>query len=75
MRVLRSFLRFWYDFIVGDDWAVAAGVVLALAATAGLAHARVPAWWLLPVATVALLVLSLIRAARAAQRSSPDRRL
>jgi uncharacterized membrane protein len=69
MRVLRSFLGFWYDFIVGDDWVVAAGVVVALAATAGLAHARVPAWWLLPVAVVALLALSLVRAARTARRA------
>jgi hypothetical protein len=27
-----SFLRFWYDFVIGDDWKIAAGVVLALAA-------------------------------------------
>jgi hypothetical protein len=44
MRVLRSFLRFRYDFIAGDDWSVAAVVVVALAATATLAHAHVPAW-------------------------------
>jgi hypothetical protein len=25
------FFRFWYDFIVGDDWRVAAGVGVALA--------------------------------------------
>ncbi len=63
MRVGRSFLRFWYDFIIGDDWTVAAGVVLTLAATAVLAHAtHTPAWWLLPVAALALLAASLIRA-------------
>ena len=66
MRVLRSVLRFWYDFIVGDDWTVAVGVVAALGLTAVLAHAGVPAWWLLPVAVVALLTYSLIRAARSA---------
>jgi hypothetical protein len=65
MRFLRSFVHFWYDFIVGDDWTVAAGVVLALAATAALAHNHVPGWWLLPTAVAALLVLSLVRAARA----------
>jgi hypothetical protein len=64
MRVLRSFLQFWYDFIIGDDWTIAAGVVLALAATAILTHSHVPAWWLLPAAVVALLTLSLIRATR-----------
>ena len=65
MRVLRPFLKFWYDFIVGDDWTVAAGVVLALAATALLVHSQVPAWWLLPVATVVVLTVSLARSARA----------
>ena len=32
MRLSRAFGRFWYDFIVGDDWRIAAGVVLVLAA-------------------------------------------
>jgi hypothetical protein len=36
MRFLRAFGRFWYDFIVGDDWGIAAGVVLVLAAGAAL---------------------------------------
>ncbi|MDT5015011.1 MAG: hypothetical protein QOD39_1171 [Mycobacterium sp.] len=67
MRVLRSFLRFWYDFIVGDDWRVAVGVGLALAGTAVLAHANVPAWWLLPAAILVLLALSLLRVARPAR--------
>jgi hypothetical protein len=34
MSVVRGFLRFWYDFVVGDDWRIAAGVVLVLAAGA-----------------------------------------
>ncbi len=34
MSVLRAFGRFWYDFIVGDDWKIAAAVVLAVALTA-----------------------------------------
>lgn len=32
MGVVRGFLRFWYDFIVGDDWRIAAGVALVLVA-------------------------------------------
>ena len=36
MAFLRGFLRFWYDFIVGDDWRIAAGVLLVLAAGAAL---------------------------------------
>jgi hypothetical protein len=34
MRFARGFARFWWDFIVGDDWRIAAGVVAALAAGA-----------------------------------------
>jgi hypothetical protein len=36
MRFLRAFGRFWLDFIVGDDWRIAAGVTLVLAAGAAL---------------------------------------
>ena len=64
MRYLRSFGRFWWNFIVGDDWRVAAGVAVALGLTAVLTHAGVNAWWLLPVAVVLVLGLSVRRAAR-----------
>jgi hypothetical protein len=30
MSALGSFARFWWDFVVGDDWRVAAGVLAAL---------------------------------------------
>jgi hypothetical protein len=70
MRLLKSFAMFWYDFIVGDDWTVAVGVVVFLAVTGALTHARVNAWWLLPVAAAALLAVSLLRGARAA-RTAP----
>jgi len=36
MAFVRGFGRFWYDFIVGDDWKIAAGVVAALGITAVL---------------------------------------
>jgi len=63
MGWIKGFARFWYDFIVGDDWMVAAGVVIALALTALVAHAGLPAWWLMPMAVVALLSVSLWRVA------------
>ncbi|SHL20753.1 hypothetical protein [Actinacidiphila paucisporea] len=63
-RRLRAFCAFWYDFVVGDDWRIALGVVLALGATAGLVAAGVNAWWLPPVVVVALLALSLRGATR-----------
>ena len=36
MRRLRQFGAFWYDFIVGDDWKIAAYVVIALAVVSAL---------------------------------------
>ena len=63
MKQLKAFGAFWYDFIVGDDWHVAALVVIGLALTAVLTHAaKVNAWWLLPVAAFAALAWSLRRA-------------
>jgi hypothetical protein len=61
---LRAFLAFWYDFVIGDDWVVAAGVTGGLALTYALSRSGVAAWWLLPVCLVVLLPLSLWRAAR-----------
>jgi len=62
---VRAFLRFWYDFIVGDDWTIAVGVILALAVTALLAHHGLPsAWWLLPAVVALGLTWSVLRAAK-----------
>jgi hypothetical protein len=62
-RWLKSFGAFWYDFVIGDDWHVAAIVVAALAVTALLVHqAGVNAWWLVPLCVFAALGWSLRRA-------------
>jgi len=61
---LRAFLAFWYDFVIGDDWVVATGVVGGLALTYALSRSGVPAWWLLPLCLAVLLPLSLWRATR-----------
>ena len=37
MRYIAAFGRFWYDFLVGDDWIIAVTVVVAVAVTAILA--------------------------------------
>jgi hypothetical protein len=74
MTTLKHFLHFWYDFIIGDDWMMAAGVVLALALSAGLARRDLHAWWVLPVAVVVLLMASLWRETRrSGSRHSPTR--
>ncbi len=43
--------------------------MIALGVTAILSGAGLPAWWFLPVAVLALLVLSLRRAVRAASHT------
>jgi hypothetical protein len=64
MKYITGFFQFWYDFIVGDDWTVAAGVIVALAITALLAHNNIAAWWLMPLAVALMLTESLWRVAR-----------
>jgi hypothetical protein len=64
VSALRRFGAFWWDFVVGDDWVVAAGVVLGLAGVALLDRAGIVSWWLLPVVVAGLLALSLRRATR-----------
>ena len=64
MRSLVSFGRFWWDFVVGDDWRVSVQLVVAIGATAALTGAGVSAWWLLPPAVLAVLYESLRRATR-----------
>jgi hypothetical protein len=63
MKYIVGFGQFWHDFIVGDDWTVAAGVVVALALTALLAHSSVAAWWLLPLVVAIGLFASVWRVA------------
>ena len=64
MRYVVAFGRFWWDFIVGDDWRVAAGLAVAFAGTWVLAHHELAAWWLLPLAVAFLLVGSVLRGTR-----------
>jgi hypothetical protein len=68
MRRTRAALLAIWEFVVGDDWRTALGVALALGVTAALAAADVAAWWVMPVAVLALLALSLRRAARGESR-------
>ena len=66
MTRLAAFGRFWWDFVIGDDWLVAVLVAVGIGATAALAAAGVTAWWLLPLAVLLVLWLSLRRAIRSA---------
>ncbi|MFL5823448.1 MAG: hypothetical protein ACJ764_08410 [Solirubrobacteraceae bacterium] len=64
MRWIESFLRFAWEFVVGDDWRIAVGVVAALGATALVADTAVSAWWVLPIGVMLVLGLSVWRATR-----------
>ncbi len=64
MSRLNALGRFAWDFVVGDDWRIAVGVVLALVLTAIVAGTSVSAWWILPVVVAALLTFSVWRAAQ-----------
>ena len=62
---VRAFFAFWYEFIVGDDWRVAAGVVAALAISVVVDRTTdVPVWWIGPAAVAVLLPLSVYRVVR-----------
>ena len=59
---MRRFARFWWDFVVGDDWRIAAGIAVAIGLVALLHHVHVRSGWVLPLAVAALLYASLRRA-------------
>ncbi len=67
---MRAALAFLYDFFIGDDWTITAGIIAALCLTAVLATTAIPVWWLMPLAVLGLLALSLTRAVRRSDRAS-----
>jgi len=58
MKRIASFGRSWWEFVVGDDWRAAAGIVVAIGITAAIGS-----WWFLPHAVALVLALSLRREA------------
>jgi hypothetical protein len=68
MRSLQGAILGVWEFVVGDDWATALGVVAALALTA-LISERGSAWLVTPIAVAILLTASIWREARKRERS------
>lgn len=64
MKAVRAVLAVLADLVIGDDWRVTVGIVVTLAVTAVLAHNDVPAWWLPPLAVLALLAGTVLAARR-----------
>ena len=69
MRRVSAAARFVWEFVGGDDWRIAVGVVPALGLTALVAAAGVAAWWIMPLAAAGLLATSVWLAVR--PRSAP----
>ena len=63
-RWTKAVVRFLVDYIIGDDWTVAALIALGLLAAWRLVEADAAAWWLLPPVVLAANVQSLRRAVR-----------
>jgi curli biogenesis system outer membrane secretion channel CsgG len=80
MRFVSGFFRFWYDFVVGDDWRIAAGVVAVLGLGAVLVATNALDDTLLVLlvgaALVGVVVASVVAggvaAARAARSDAPN---
>jgi hypothetical protein len=64
LRGLVAFGKFWYGFIIGDDWTVGGPGGGALGVYRQLHTAGVAAWWLPPLAAVAATGASLRRISR-----------
>jgi hypothetical protein len=64
VRFVRGFGQFWYDFIIGDDWKIAAAIVTTILVGALVAwQASTDPAWLPPLLGVALalaFVVSLV---------------
>ena len=74
MTYLKNSLLLWYDFMVGDDWMIAAGVLMALVLSVALARRGLNAWWVMLVSVVVMLAASLWRETRRSRsRNSAQR--
>ncbi len=57
MRYVEAFLRFWYEFVVGDDWRIAAGVVAVLLVGAVIVAVGATSGGLAVILAIALVVV------------------
>ena len=64
IQMLKSFVDFWIDFIIGDDWRMAAGLLVGFSVTASIALSPLT-WLVIPLFVVLSLSYSLSRAVRA----------
>ena len=71
MTFVARFARFWFDFIVGDDWRLAVGVVVVLGVVHAVGTSHPGLWWLMPASVAGLLAVSVRTAARNTAAAHP----
>lgn len=59
-----GFVLFWYRFIIGDDWTLAAVVAAGMTVTALLHAHGISIWWLVPALVIVVVGIDLERASR-----------
>lgn len=64
MSRVRQFFRFLWDFVIGDDWRIAAAVAATLVLTLVLANNGATVWWILPLVVLVMLSVSVWSVAR-----------
>lgn len=68
MRFASGFARFWWDFIVGDDWRIAVGVSLVLGCgallVAGTGASDALVATLTALGTIGVVITSIVTSAR-----------
>jgi hypothetical protein len=71
VRFVKGFGQFWWDFIVGDDWKIAATIAVVLGIGAIVAAAApTGAKWLAPLLGAALLLAFVVSFVADVRRSS-----
>jgi hypothetical protein len=73
MRYVKAFGRFWFDFVVGEDWRIAAGVAAVLGLGALALRAEVVSDSLLAVLIAAAIVAVVMVSVVGAGYRSPNR--
>ncbi|MDE3133040.1 MAG: hypothetical protein KGL15_03135 [Acidobacteriota bacterium] len=64
MSRVRQFLKFLWDFVIGDDWRIAAAVAATLVLTLVLSNNGAAVWWILPLVVLVVLSVSVWSVAR-----------
>jgi hypothetical protein len=71
VRFATAFLRFWWDFLIGEDWRIAAGVVAVLGGGALLvAQTGAPDGLVAALTALGILLVAIGSVAASALRAS-----